>query len=380
MRILACISSMDGGGAERQLAYLASELTRLGWDMHVALLSGGPNLRRLEAGGATIHRLTARGNYDPTILWQLVRLMRRVRPDVAETWITQMDVLGGLAARLTRTPWILRERSSEPAYPATGKHRWRLRVARGASAVISNSTGGDRYWAGHLGERVRRYVIGNALPIREIGAVRPADEHEAGVQSGARLVLSVGRLAPEKNFDILLSALRRVLDDPRIVVVLCGEGPLRPTLERALTEQGIADRVRLPGYVPDVWGWMKRADVFVSVSRFEGQPNAVLEAMTCGCPLVVSDIPAHRSFLDEAEAALVPVDDPVAIAEAIRRAVAGGEDVTRRAARAQAATAAWSVEAMTRCVVDVYRAVLTDHGGSRPRDGGNARQVREHRP
>jgi glycosyltransferase involved in cell wall biosynthesis len=363
MRILHCISSMGGGGAERQLAYLAGEHRRLGWDVHVALLSGGPNLERLRAGGAVVHHLTARGNYDPAILVQLVRLIRRVRPDVVETWIHQMDILGALAARLTRVPWILQERCSEPAYPPTSKHRWRVALAAGACAVISNSTGGDRYWQSRLSERVRRYVIPNALPLAEVESARAAGREETGVEPNERLVLHVGRLVPQKNLEVLLSALRRVLSDPRIVAVLCGEGPLRSALEQLLVEYGIADRVRLPGYVSNVWGWLKRADVFVSVSRFEGQPNAVLEAMACDCPVVVSDIPAHREFLDEESAALVNVDAPAALAEAITGALTENEAAIRRAARARATAAQWSIEAIGRRHADVYAEVLADHHG-----------------
>jgi glycosyltransferase involved in cell wall biosynthesis len=369
MRILHCISSMGGGGAERQLAYLAGELRTLGWDVHVALLSGGPNLERLRAGGAVIHRLTARSNYDPAILGQLLRLMRRLRPDLVETWITQMDILAGAAARFTGLPWILRERSGEPAYPRTLKHRWRVGMAAGASAVISNSAEGDRYWQSRLSGRVRRYVIRNALPFAEIESARAATREETGVEPGERLALYIGRLAPEKNLGVLVSALRLVLADPRIVAVLCGEGPLRSSVEKWLVKHGIADRVRLPGYVSNVWSWLKRADVFVSVSLFEGHPNAVMEAMACGCPVVVSDIPAHREFLDEESAVLVKADLPAPLTEAIANVLSAGEAATRRAAKARAKAVQWSIEAIGRRHADVYGEVLADHRGRsrRPR-------------
>ena len=366
MRILQCISSMSGGGAERQLAYLAGELKKIGWEVHVALLSGGPNLERLRSGGAVIHTLGARNNYDPAIFGQLLRLMRRVRPDVVETWMTQMDILGGVAARLAGVPWILRERGSEPAYPATPKHRWRAFIGGGASAVISNSTGGDRYWESRVSGRVRRYVVPNALPLEEVESVRAAGREETGIEANERMVLYAGRLLPGKNVEVLLSALRLVLAEPGIVAVLCGEGPLRPSLERRLAEYGIADRVRLPGYVPNVWSWLKRADVFVSVSLFEGHPNTVLEAMACGCPLVVSDIPAHREFLDEERAVLVKPDLPAALAEAITGVLSGGEASARRVTKARTSAAQWPIATIAWRHAEVYREVLTHHRGRRP--------------
>ena len=74
---------------------------------------------------------------------------------------------------------------------------------------------------------------------------------------------------------------------------------------------------------------MKASDAFVSTSTFEGQPNAVLEAMACGCPLVVSDIPAHREFLDDQTAAIVPLKKD-AFVKAILYVLQGSEEIARR--------------------------------------------------
>ena len=358
---------MNGGGAERQLAYLAGALEALDWDVHVALLAGGPNLERLRASGAEIHRLNARHNYDPAILGQLVRLVKRVQPDVVETWMTQMDILGGLAAKLAGAPWILRERGSERAYPASTKHRCRAVVARGASAVISNSHGGDEYWQRRLSEQVPRYVVANALPLEEIDASPPASREDTGIEPDERLVLYVGRLLPGKNVEVLLAALRLVVAEPGVVAVLCGEGSQRPSLEQAIARGGLAGRVRLAGYVPNVWAWLKRADAFVSVSLSEGQPNTVMEAMAAGCPVIASDIPAHREFLGEESAVLVKPDVPEAVAEAIAGVLAARGAAARRAAKARATVAAWSIAAVGRRHAEVYQDVLALRRGRRGR-------------
>src|SRR5687768_3558015 len=139
MKVLHCIPGMGGGGAERQLAYLAGPLIARGWEVHVACVAGGPNLARLEESGARIHRLRIRNSYDPRLVWQLARTIRAVGPDLVQAWFVQMDVVAGAVATLTGVPWILSERSSVLAYPPTWKNRLRIAIARHVAAIISNS-------------------------------------------------------------------------------------------------------------------------------------------------------------------------------------------------------------------------------------------------
>jgi glycosyltransferase involved in cell wall biosynthesis len=357
-RVLHCIPGMGGGGAERQLAYLAGELTVLGWDVHVALVSGGPNLERLRASGATLHVLQAHGNYDPRILVQLLRTVGQVQPDLIQVWVLQMEVLGAVAARLKRVPWILGERCAEDAYPPTVKHRLRTWLATGAAAVISNSAGGDRYWRERLDRRVPRYIIPNALPLIDIDDAAAAGPETTGVAENAKIVLFAGRLIAQKDPETLVQALVPVLARPDVVAVIAGEGPLRERVSTLVNNLRLEDRVLLPGFIGDIWAWMKRADVFVSPTLFEGHPNAVLEAMACGCPLVVSDIPPHREFLDEESARLVPPGDSTRLGEAILEVLTNPDAATRRADRASRIVRKWSLEAIARQYDQAYRELL----------------------
>ncbi len=349
---------MGGGGTERQVSYLAGELCRVGWDVHVATVSGGPNLDRLAASTVQRHRLTARSNHDPRIFAQLVRTMRAVRPDLVQVWLLQMEILGGLAATALRVPWIFSERCSAMAYPPTLKHRLRVLVANRAAAVVSNSADGDVYWRERLTGRVARYVVPNAVPIAEIDAEEPAGTDEMAIDAGQQIVMFVGRFSAQKNLDVLLPALRVVLAKPDTVAVLCGEGPLQATIERRLTEYGIRDRVRVSGYVKNIWPWMKRADVLVAPSLFEGQPNVVLEAMASGCPLVVSDIPAHRELLDESSALLVNPHEAAKLAEAILDVLSAPAAAKARAQKARARVAPLSICSVASRYAEVYDAVL----------------------
>jgi glycosyltransferase involved in cell wall biosynthesis len=102
---------------------------------------------------------------------------------------------------------------------------------------------------------------------------------------------------------------------------------------------------------------MKRADAFAFMSKFEGCPNVVLEAMACGCPLVLSDIPAHREILDEGRAYFAHPDNQTAIAEAIKTTLLFGDAARARADAAQVAIAGRTTRAMAGRYEQLYLTV-----------------------
>jgi glycosyltransferase involved in cell wall biosynthesis len=344
MKILYCIPTLGHGGAERQLSYLAAELAAGGHEVHVASSRGGPNLARMESAGVRWRRLGGACHRDPVIFFRLLRLMRRLRPDVVQTILTPMDILGGSAALLTRTRWVLKESSSAPLYTAGWRNRLRLSLGRMADAVVSNSAGGDAYWRSAAVGAQARSVIPNAVPYDEIARADAA--RVTGFGPAEKVVLYAGRMDEGKNVESLIAALARVAGETPFVAVMCGDGPRRPHLERMARSLGVAHRIVFKGYVDNLWDLMKRADVLVSLSRVEGCPNVLLEAMACGCPLVVSDIPAHREMLDEGSARFANPDDVLKAAADIKAVLAYGDAARARAARARAAGAPVETAAM----------------------------------
>jgi len=363
IKILNFISALSGGGAERQLSYIAPELHRMGHDVHIAYSQDGPC--KPELHGVVLHRLNFRSNYDPYLLWQLVRLIRRVKPDIVATCLLQMDVFGGTAARINGVPWIFREPSSAEAYPQTWKNSLRVRIGSGASAIVSNSSGGDDYWKARL-PHSRRYVVSNGLPVREIDSTVPA------LPSGltkpeAPIVLFVGRLTSDvsgvKNLKMLLGALACVRQKQNVSAVLCGEGPQRSELERLKNKLGLEAWLQFAGHLPtaSVWALMKMASVFVSLSAYEGCPNTVMEAMACGCPLVLSDIPAHREILDESSTLFVDPINVRVVAAAISQALDDQDASKSRAFIAKQKSSKWSIEKAARDYEKVYMEVISQY-------------------
>lgn len=354
MRVLHLIASLGQGGAERQLSLLAPAMARMGVDVGVCFHTGGVNLHALENDGSELFALPSRSNHDPRLVLDLNGVMKRFRPDIVQTWLLQMDVLGGAAARWRGVPHVLSERSSSAMYaPGGWKLRARAAMGRRASAIIANSEGGLDYWRA-LGAQGEMRVIRNALtPPR--GAT-PLDDLGLG---GRRLLVAAGRLSHEKNVPVLIASLACALQLlPEHHAVIFGDGPEREASARLIARSGAADRLHLGGYTDSLSWWLQRADAFLSASLIEGHPNVVIEAAAVGCPLVLSDIPAHREFAVGDSALFANTSDVQAFAQALVETVQKPSDAVTRARRARAHTEALGVDGAARRHIELYRSVL----------------------
>jgi glycosyltransferase involved in cell wall biosynthesis len=344
VKILHLIPSLTGGGAERQLAYLTLEMRRRGHQVRIAYKSDGP--APWQAEDLPAHRLAASRHRNPCFLREIVALIRSWRPDVLQTWFVESDIVGGVAAALTRTPWVLREPSSGEFYAGRMKASLRVMVARlAADAIVANSEGGRAYWAKHARPR----LISNAVPIEDIDLVTPAN------LGAVPSLVYAGRLETMKNVDVFLAAAAQLSE---VSVIVCGIGPRRARLEQLAAELRIADRVRFTGYTRDIWPIVKGAALFVSLSDFEGSPNAVLEAFAAGTPALLSDIAAHRAIADDRSAYFVPLGDVGATAAVMRQALADRGEAAARARNARLRVASWSSAAMADAYEEVYRSLL----------------------
>ena len=169
-------------------------------------------------------------------------------------------------------------------------------------------------WIGNSADVCEFIVRAHRAPAERVHLVRNGVDtavfHPAPIVSaaGPAPVGALGRLTHQKGFDVLLSALPRVLDERDVEVVIVGDGELRGELERRAA--GLP--VRLPGALPGgaaVADFLRTLDLFVMPSRYEGLPNAVLEAMACGVPVVATDVAGMREAVGP-ELDLVAADDP----------------------------------------------------------------------
>jgi glycosyltransferase involved in cell wall biosynthesis len=325
---------------------LAQELVRNGVDTHVACLPTGDNLPRLLESGCTFHALRTSSSYDPRLLTQLIGLIRRVKPDVVQTWLPQMDVAGGVAAFLTGVPFILSERSSAVGYPPSFRVRMRNAVAPLAAAIAANSNAGRDYWQ----DRTRRpiHVIRNGLlpsPHTRAPAATP-------------LILFVGRYhydkcAVEAGQGIAM-ALRQ---QPQARALFVGNGPDETALRAIAEAEALKGRMTIAPFTRDVRRIMAESAVFVSVSRYEGHPNAVIEAAMVGVPLVLSDIAAHREMFGAKDCIYVDGWSSEAICASILDVLRDPAGAAGRASSARDKVQAFSPDTMVDRYIKLYRSV-----------------------
>jgi glycosyltransferase involved in cell wall biosynthesis len=300
------------GGSERHLLTLLPALAQRGLDpVFVGLDDPAWDPRDFyDALTVPAVRIPAPRDVDPVLL---ARLVRGLRADVVHTHLVHADLYGGLAARMRATPLVSTKHNDDPF--RTGAFRFVERgLARLADRVITISDSLRRFTIERVGvpaAKVETIHYGLDEPPAPWGANPPDD-----VPADARIVLSVSRLTQQKGIDTAIRALAFLPED--VVLVVLGEGP-----ERAALQQLAGDRVFLPGRVPDVGAWLRRAHVYVQPSRWEGFGLAVLEAMVSGLPVVATNVSSLPELVADGDTGvLVPPDDPPALARGIERALA----------------------------------------------------------
>ena len=346
----------------------ASDRTQLD-NTVITLQPGGSLAPRLARAGVAVHDLgLGPGRFDPRALWRLAKLLRRLNPDVLQTWLYHADLAGLLTSFIVRGPrlmWNIRCTELDPS-----EYSWILaqvlRVLAAASgrpsAVIANSVAGI---ASHerLGYHPRRWeVIPNGFDtelFRPSADARAEIRRELGVSEGTLLVGHVGRFHPMKGHDVLLRAAARVAERlDHVNFVLVGKGTeSESSVTDLVNTSGIGRRVHRLGERRDIATLLAAFDIVVSSSHSEGFPNVVGEAMSCGVPCVVSDVGDSATLLGGC-GVVVPPRDSEQLALGILRVLAM-ESSARQAMGAAGRTRIVSHYSLER-IVNRYRELYLD--------------------
>ncbi len=359
-RVAFVIPTMVRGGAEKQLCLLASNLPRDEFDVHVLLLThDGPLSDELRGAGIPVTLIGKRWKADPTALLRLRRELQRLAPDIVHTWLFAANSFGRAAAIMAGVPRVMAsERSVDPW--KTGMHAIVDRtLARRTECITTNSSGVRDFYVRRGIAADKFHIIANGISPREVSEVSRCEVlQRLEVPEDRKLILAVGRLWPQKRYRDLIWAgelLATLRDDTTLVIV--GDGPQSGELLRHRDAVSIAKHVRFAGARDDVPELLAAADAFWIGSVYEGQSNAVIEAMQAGVPVIASDIPGNRDLVVPGETGrLVKLGDTADFARQTHLLLDNRELATAfgLAAKQRIATE-FTVSAMVAAHAQVYR-------------------------
>jgi glycosyltransferase involved in cell wall biosynthesis len=320
-KVVLVISSLRMGGAEKMLTLLANHLASSGREVVIMTLESQDAVPAFPLSGVVeVERLGLAGKSDG-FLAALVGNFRRIRglrkaiarrdPEVVISFMEQTNVLCVLACG-RRFPVICCERTN-PAMFAIGRVWGALRrLVYPFAAAITFQT--------ERAASVLPWACEKAVVIPNPVFVPPDGDCE-GCPDGP-FVVCLGRLVPEKGFDLFLSAFATArCTRPQWRAMIMGDGPQRKELEALADKLGVRDKVRFAGAVEQVGGPLRRAEIFVLSSRFEGFPSALCEAMACGTAVVSFDCPygPREIIRDGVDGMLVPPGDAGQLAASLGR-------------------------------------------------------------
>jgi glycosyltransferase involved in cell wall biosynthesis len=347
LRILIALTVADFGGAQIAALRLARGLHERGHDLRVLFF-----YKRDDVGEPDFPYEVLLPSASPgpagylRIARDVYRYIRRERPDLVLTFLPLAHVVGQSAARLAgvgrrvishRTPVdtmnpLLRRLDTLWAW---------LGVYTGVVAVSEGVRRSCSHYPAWLLERT--VVVHNGLRSWCPSQLdRRGARSRFGIPAEKFVLVAIGRLAEQKNYPLMLRIVQRLDND--VLLLIAGDGSLRRDIETEIVALGIRDKVRLLGLVAraDVPDLLAAADVFIQTSTYEGQSNAVLEALQNRTPIVAHDIPEQRETIADSDGTaagvLVPLDDLdawVAAIEGLRRDAgmvqAARETASRRA-------------------------------------------------
>ena len=339
--IAFCITELNRGGAEKAFTELVLGLDRQSWEARVYCLGPrGHFAEILEAKGIPVTCFGGRGIASvPSVLWRLTRALRQFRPALLQTFLFHGNLIGRIAGRMAGVPNIV-----SGIRVAEHQSRWHGRLDRWTNFLVKHnvcvSQGVADFSIPQTGLQSSKVsVIPNGVDDKLYADAVPADVTQLGLNPLFPVVITVGRLSEQKGIRYLLLAAAEVLRErPNCQFLFVGDGPERASLEALASSLAIGSSVRFVGHRADVPSLLKASGLFVLPSLWEGMPNALLEAMAAGLPVVATAVEGSREIIrNEESGLLVPPENPDALANAILRVLNDPLFSSRLACAAQSA-------------------------------------------
>lgn len=361
VRVAHLVQGLEVGGLEMMVVSLVEGLDRARYTPIVCCYdTAGTLTQRLAALGIEWHLLPRRPGVDLGYIFKLARLFRSIRADIVHLHNPTAFFYGALAGRLAGVRGVIYTEHGRD-FSASYKVRWANRLlSRLVDRIVVVADFGRRYLVEKEGVAPGKIVtVRNGIDAAPFGNPNPRavrDRLEIGVD--VPLVGIVARLAPIKNHELLIRAMRQVADAvPRAQLLVIGDGSCRAALEALVALLHLGDRVRFLGERSDVPDLLQALDVFVLCSHSEGLSLTLVEACAAGRAIVATDVGGNGEVVERGvNGLLVPSNDEAALAQALIELL---KDPERRARMGQQGRARFEREftlaGMVRAYEDLYR-------------------------
>lgn len=378
MKIQFIISSLGAGGAERALTLLANSWSHAGHAVSILTLAGDATPPFYPLAPGVLHHdlaqsmagraLSGKAYGIVQILSSIRKILRRDRPDIAISFMDQTNVLTVLSTMGLRLPLILCEqvhpsyswfvKTERSPFTRTIMKFLRNQIYRRAAQVVLVAEDGKSGFSSALQRTTT--VIPNPIadPIPE----------DAPLILPPYTILGLGRLTPQKRFDLLLEAFAKIAEaNPDWSVTIFGEGPQRAELEALIERLNLHHRAHLAGRTQAPYRALKQAEIFVLSSDFEGFPLALGEAMVSGCAVIATNCPSGPNEMIEHEVSgvLVPLGDRDALAFQMNRLIASNALRKELGTNARERAKLFSTERVSTLWLELIARVIGERHGAR---------------
>lgn len=314
-KIVFVVGSLRMGGTERVVSLISAGLAKRGYDVCVISLSNTksdhyPLSSDVQRVALDVER--AANNYlvSGWAVMRRISILRRAiltqKPDVVLSFTDRLNIMALVALIGKNIPVVVNVRTPHAANGATIRSLSKL-LYRRADMLLSNGQHLDHEWAWL--PHARRAVIFNPLSHVDVDV---APEHV--LPENRHHIIHMGRLIPTKNQRHLLTAFAKLAEDfSDWDLIIIGDGPLHDELSAYAATLGLADRIVFTGRLQTPFATIKQGDIFALTSLFEGQPNALLEAMACGLPVVSTDyVGDPRAIVEHGVNGLIVANNDIA--------------------------------------------------------------------
>ena len=359
MRVILLVTDLQRGGTPLRIARLARGLHAAGAQPTVACLAPpGPVSTELEAAGIPTFACDARGPRDFAALARLNARVRRIRPDLIHATLVHANVAARLVGLLRHIPVLTATATIECERPW---HIWleRLTARLDAGHIVNSPAVADHVVRRFRRPRSRVYLVPPSLEHFPQVVDRIEARRRLNIPDHEFVVAWLGRFDPVKRLDLVIR-VAEILTTVPTRFLLIGDGPTRGQIEHSLRLSNAGRVTHLLGWHEDSGPILSAADAFLFPSLTEGMPNAVLEAMACGLPIVASDLPVLRDIAGRSERLwLVSSNEPNAYATRLLQL--RDDPATRSALAHRAAT--WARDhldpaATIKAALAIYEAIL----------------------